>query len=518
MPLARNIATVGFATLVSRLLGFIRDMLIAALLGAGGLADAFFIAFQVANLARRLLAEGALNAALVPLYLKARESDGETGASAFAGRLIGTAVVALSALAAVSALLMPAIVFMLAPGFAASGPRADVAVELARLMLPYLVFAGPLAVAIGVLNANGRFALAAFATAVFNATMLIVLAVLITTGMRGSAASARLLAGAVGVAGLSQLVLIGIAIRIGRVRIAPIRVSLSPEIRRMVMLAGPGLITAVVPQLTVVAGAMVASASPSAVSWLYYANRLIELPLGVVGVGIGTVLVPTLSQAVRDSDPGEAKSAQSRGLEFALGLALPAAIALIVLARPIVQVLFQRGAFDAADTAATAAALAALACGLPGHVLVKVFAPACFAREDTATPMRAALAGLAVAVAVAVALFPVLGHVGVAIGIALSGWAGAAMLGWLVFRRIGFAIDAAARRRLPRIVLAALGMGVVVELAWIELSPAFAGRSLIEIAGLALMIVLGLASYGALLCGLGVVRLRDLIALTRRQP
>ena len=518
MALARNFATVGLATLVSRLLGFVRDMLIAALLGAGGLADAFFIAFQVANLARRLLAEGALNAALVPLYLKARES-GAAAADALAGRTIGTAAVALTALAAVSALLMPAIVFVLAPGFAAADPRTAMAVELGRLMLPYLVFAGPLAVAVGVLNANGRFALAAFATAVFNATLLVVLAVLTAMDAHGSGGAARILAGSVGLAGLSQLALVAVAIRTARLRIAPVRVSLSPELRRLGLLAIPGVIAGVVPQLTVVAGAMVASASPSAVSWLYYANRLIELPLGMVGVGIGTVLVPTLTRAARSGDHAATKLAQSRGLEFAFGLGLPAALGLIVLAQPIVQVLFQRGAFDAGDTAATAAALAALACGLPGFVLIKVFAPAFFAREDTLTPMRAALIGLAVAVLAAAALFPSLGHVGVAIGIALSGWTAAAVLGWLIHRRIGFAVDEAARRRLPRIVGAALGMGMLLELAWTQLAPAFArGGTVMHVVVLALTIVLGLASYALLLRLFGVAQMRDLAAMARREP
>lgn len=517
MSLARNIATVGFATLLSRILGFTRDMLIAALFGAGVRADAFFVAFQVANLVRRLLAEGALNAALVPLYLQARDRGGEKAAAAFAGRLIGTAVVGLAVIAAICALAMPLIVVVLAPGFQAGGPRAALAVDLARLMLPYLVFAGPLAVLIGVLNANHRFAMAAFTTAIFNLTMLLALGAIVITRMDGGDNAARLLAAATAIAGAAQLALVIVAIWFGSAHVTPIRVSVAPEMRRFLTLAIPGLIANGIPQITIIAGVMVASSSRSAVSWLYYANRLVELPLGIVGIAIGTVLVPTLTHALRSGERSDVDAAESRGLELALGLALPAAVALAVLAQPIVHILFERGAFTATDTAETSAALTALAFGLPGHVLVKTFAPVFFAREDTTTPMRVTLLGLAVAVVLSIALFPVWHHVGIAIAIAISGWATAAMLAALIATRIGFSVDAMARWRLPRIIAAAAGMGVAVKLAWTHAVPLLgdAGRSA-EAALLLLMIVLGLASYGALLRILGVVAMRDIRAASRK--
>lgn len=519
MSFARNIATVGIATLMSRVLGFARDMLIAALFGAGVRADAFFVAFQVANLVRRLLAEGALNAALVPLYLQARDRGGDVAAGAFAGRLVGTALVGLSVFAGLCALAMSWIVPVLAPGFQAGGPRTALAIDLARLMLPYLVFAGPLAVLIGVLNANRRFAFAAFTTAAFNVVVLGALAVVMFGGTAGGDASARVLAFAVGAAGLAQLALVVIAILFGDARVTPLRVSLGPDIRRFLTLAVPGLIANGIPQITLIAGVMVASSSRSAVSWLYYANRLVELPLGIVGIAVGTVLVPTLTHALRGGDHADGEAAESRGLELALGLALPAALALAVLAQPIVHVLFERGAFTAADTAATAAALAAFAFGLPGHILVKTFSPVFFAREDTTTPMRATLAGLAVAVVLSLALFPIWRHVGVAIAIALSGWATAAMLAAQIVRRIGFRIDAAARRRLPRIVLAACLMGVVIELAWMRAAPWLAGTGdTIHAGALLLLVVLGLASYGLFLRLLGVAELRHLLAVRRQTP
>lgn len=513
MSLARNVATVGSATLISRLLGFARDIGIADLFGAGIRADGFFVAFQLANLIRRMLAEGALNAAVIPLYLRARDEGGERRAGAFAGRLIGTSVVVLTGTAAAGALAMPAIVLMLAPGFYWGGPRMMIAVELARLMLPYLALAGPFAVLMGVLNANHRFATAAFATAAFNAVMLAALAIVFYLRGGDSDMSGRIVAAGVTAAGAAQLLLVGIAVWRAKERVTPLSVSFGRDTRRFLALAIPGLLASGIPQITVIAGVMVASASRSAVSWIYYANRLIELPLGIVGIAVGTVLVPAFAHAIRSGNKHELSHVESRGIELAIGLALPAAIALASLASPIVHVLFERGAFTAADSAATAAALAAFALGLPGHVLVKTFSPVFFAREDTATPMKAALAGFAVAIIGSLALMPAFGHVGVAIAIALSGWASAALLGALVARRIGFSIDREARRRLPRIVLAAVVMGAAVEGAERLLAP-FLGAavpSLLQMALLAALIAFGLAVYVVLLQALRVASPRQLL-------
>lgn len=518
MSLARNVATVGSATLVSRLLGFARDMAIAGLFGAGMRADAFFVAFQFANLIRRMLAEGALNAAVVPLYLRARDEGGEAAAGAFAGRLIGTLAVALAVLALLLALIMPAVVLLFAPGFTIGGERMTAAVEMARLMVPYLAVAGPLAVLMGVLNANGRFATAAYAAAAFNATMLAALAIVFLMSGGNSAFSARIVSAGVATAGVAQLVLVGIAVRLGPARVTPLSVSFGAPMRRFLALAIPGLIAGGIPQITVIGGVMVASVSPGAVSWIYYANRLIELPLGIVGIAIGTVLVPAFTHAVRGGDRAQLGHVESRGLEIALGLALPAALALVALAEPIVRVLFERGAFGGTDTAATAAALAAFAIGLPGHVLVKTFAPIFFAREDTGTPMRITLVGFVVAIAGSILLLPAFGHVGIAMATAASGWVSALLMAVVIARRFGFAIDAEARRRLPRIALAAVAMGFVVEggrrlaTPWLAADAPTALRA----AALAGLIGLGLAVYFGLLRATGVAAPRELIRAIRR--
>jgi len=501
MSIARNVATVGSATLISRVLGFARDMAIAAVFGAGARADAFFVAFQLANLMRRLLAEGAFNPAVIPLYLRARDESGPAGAAAFAGRLIGTFLVALTGLAAVLALVMPGIVFLLAPGFEFGSERATSAIAMARLMLPYMIFAAPVAVMVGVLNANHRFAVAAYVTTALNLTMLAALALVFWLKGGDSDWSAGVIAMSVAVAGVSQLALVAAGLASSRLSVTPIAVAFDKDMRRFLKLAVPGLITTALPQFTVIAGVMIASSSLSAVSWLYYANRLIEMPLGVVSIAIGTVLVPAFTHAVRSGDSHELAHVESRGLELSIGLALPAALALAALAEPVVRILFERGAFTADDTAATAAALAAFALGLPGHVLAKTLSPVFFAREDTGTPMRAAFVGLVVAIGGSLLLRPSMGHVGIALAIALSGWASALLLGILIARRFGFGIDAQARRRLPRIVIAAvvMGLAVLAGLSWLApwLGPGAHGVT--RVVALAVLVAAGLAVYLVLL-------------------
>ena len=371
----RSFLTVSSGTLASRLLGFIRDSMIAALLGAGAVADAFLVAFQLVNVVRRLLTEGALNAALVPAYLRIREQEGAAAAAAFAGRLLGTISVALMAATVLIGVLMPFVVSVLAPGFIGT-ETLQLAVSDARLMLPYLAFAGPVTVLMALLNAQGRFALTAFSPLLFNVA-LIAATIALLIWRQDAAFAAMVLAAIVGIAGLLQLSIL--LLRRGDGVAAWIRVSFDSEMRGFFAKAVPGMIASSGPQLLMVAGAVIASSSPSAISWLYFAGRLIELPLGLVGVAMGTVLIPELSRAVHGDDASAIVHAQSRALELATGLALPATLGLLVLGEPIVRMLFEHGAFTAGDTFSTARLLMWLALGLPAHVLFKSLAPAFFA-------------------------------------------------------------------------------------------------------------------------------------------
>ena len=509
----RSFLTVSSGTLASRLLGFVRDSALAALLGAGAVADAFLAAFQLINVVRRLLTEGGLNAALVPAWLRVRETDGAVAAAAFAGRVLGTVTAALIVATALLALVMPLVLTALAPGFAGR-ETLQLATDNARLMLPYLAFAGPVTVMMALLNAQGRFVLTAFSPLLFNIALISVMVVLLAVRPDATQA-AQIVAATVGVAGLLQLSVL--VLRRGENIAAPLRISFDTEIRGFLAKAAPGMMASSAPQLLMVAGAIIASSSPSAVSWLYFANRLVELPLGIVGVAMGTVLIPELTRAVRGDNHAVIARAESRGLELAVGLALPATLGLIVLSEPIVRLLFERGAFTADDTQATARALMWLTLALPAHVLAKALSPAFFAREDTMTPLIATLLGVVLSIALAFLLGHWYGADGIAAAIALGAWSMAFRLIRRGAETFGFSIDAAAKRRLPRIALAAFAMGALLWLATRSLPALTEGaHDLVQAILLLAVISAGMAAYGLFLRLFGVVGWREAVNAVRQ--
>jgi putative peptidoglycan lipid II flippase len=509
----RAFVTVSTGTLASRLLGFARDAMVAALLGAGPVADAFLVAFQLVNVVRRLLTEGALNNALVPVWLGVKETQGADAATAFAGRVLGTISAGLIAATAIAGLLMPWIIAGLAPGFAGE-ETLHLAVNDARLMLPYLAFAGPATVTMALLNAQGRFALTAFAPLLFNAALIIVMTVLIL-GRRDATDAGFATAATVGIAGLLQLMILILRSR-GSHFATPLRVTLDSEMRGFLGKALPGMFAGAGPQLLIVAGAIVASSSPSTVSWLYFANRLIELPLGIIAVVVGAVLVPELARTVHTDDQNAATHAQSRGLELAAGLALPATLGLMALSEPVVQLLFQHGAFTATDAQGTSQVLIWLALGLPAQMLFKALSPAFFARGDTVTPLWTTLTGLAVTIALAVVLGRLFGVRGIAAAIALGGWSGALSLIRRGVTSFGFSIDDAARRRLPRMVVAALAMGILLWQAAPFALGAAGASAAAHLFLVAAMITAGIVAYGLFLALLGVVRWSEAIGALRQ--
>ncbi len=516
MSLARNVLTVGSATLLSRVLAFFRDVGIAAVLGAGALSDAYFAAMQIPNLFRRLLSDGAINSAFVPLWLRIKDEHGTQAAQRFGERILGIVLVALGALVVLGVLTAPILVDLLAPGFA-GGERRGLAVHYVRLSIAYVAIAGAVAVAAAVLNAERRVTAAAYGAVIFNCVLLATVLTIVVIRPANLATVGTVLAIAVIVAGVAQLLLVGGAML--QIPAAPLRPRLerSPETSRFLTLVLPGIVAAGIPQFKLIAGLMVASSAPGAVSWLYYANRLYEFPLGVASVAIASVIVPLIAAGVRAGIDADIRAAQSRAFEIALGIALPAAVAFAVIAQPIAGGLFQRGAFDASDTVAVAGALAAIAAGLPGHILEKVFGAIAFAHEDTRTPMLTALAGLATAVAGAVLLFPHYGHVGIAAAIGISGWVGAALLGAILMQRRWLAIAGETWRRLPRIVLAAAATAIALALLHhaLALIPGMTATTAGRIALMLVLVAGGLAFYILCLQATGVMRMRDLIAAVR---
>jgi putative peptidoglycan lipid II flippase len=512
MSLARDITTVGGGTLVSRLLAYFRDAAIAALLGAGPFAEAFFAVLQVVNFFRRLLAEGALNSAFVPIWLKLRGGgDGAANADQFTRRSLVAMLCITGIVALLVVVLARYVVMAIAPGF--DDARRQVAGFYLVIVAPYIMFVGLVAVIAAALNAEGRVIAPAVSTILFNVVMVLMLLWLF--GVHTSQfSSGAWLSIAVIIAAMIQFVVTFGAWLLTPRRWHSMRVRVPDQTRTLFTRALPGLIAAGVPQLKLIAAAAIVSSSEAAVSWLYYANRLYELPLGVVSIAVTAVIVPRIAAAVRISDGRSFAEAQSRAFEIALGLALPAATGFAVLAVPIAGGLFERGAFGEQDTIAVAAALAAMCAGLPGHVLEKVFGAVSFAHEDTHTPMLAALCGLATAIVIGVLLFPHYGHAGVAAAIAISGWVGAIILGITLYWRGWLRLDAGAAHRLPRIVVATAVMGVVVaygHYAGHSLLPAGSVSPLGRLAILLVLVAAGVAVYAAALQILGVARLKDLV-------
>jgi len=494
----RHILTISTGTLVSRLLGFLRDSMIAALLGTGVVADAFLVAFQFINVARRSFTEGSLNAAFIPGYLRARETEGEAAAAAYAGRVLGSVSVLLIGIALVLGALMPAFISLLAPGFI--GHQAlHLAVTDARLMMPYFAFVGPATVMMGVLNAQHRFTLTAVSPVLFNLTMIAVIGALLVWPQNPMTA-ATLIAGAVGIAGSVQMLVLLWRKFFGDCAVTPVRVSLDAQTRGFFRKGVPGMIANAEPQFLIVAGAIIASSTPAAVSWLYFANRLVELPLGIVGVAMGTVLMPELTRAVQGSDRTSLLQAESRALELATGLSLPAMLGLIVLSPFIVQILFEHGSFTAADTLATAQALAWLATALPAHVLVKTLSPTFFARDDTRTPLMATLCGIAAAILCGLLIGRLFGASGVAASISVGAWTSTAILLWRGSRSFGFSIDATARKRLPRILACSAIMGGTLYSSQYFVAPVMETATFFaRLTILGGLVAAGISLYGLLL-------------------
>lgn len=517
MNLLRNFATVGSFTMVSRVLGFVRDILIAAFLGTGIVADAFFVAFKLPNLFRRLFAEGAFNSAFVPLFARAVEEGGRDDARRFAEEIVSALLVVLVVTTVLAEIFTPVLVWAIAPGFA--GEDADkfaITVALTRICFPYLVAMSLVAFLSGILNTFDRFAAAAFAPVLLNIVLIAVLCGIGLFGLAQTQAAGWVLSWGVFAAGILQAAMLYVAVRRGGFSFALKRPRWTPRVKRLLRLGVPGVLAGGITQINIMVGTIIASFVPGAVSFLYYADRIYQLPLGVVGIAIGVALLPDLSRRLRGGDADGAHHTQNRALEFSLVLTLPAAVALVLVPSEIISVLFQRGAFDAADTAATAGALAAYGLGLPAFVLIKVLSPAYFAREDTATPMWFAGAGMVVNVAVALALFPLLTHVGIALATSLAGWVNAALLWIMLIRRGDYRADALVRRRMPRILLSSVLMGGVVWGLAILLAPAFAATSLLIRGGaLVALVGVGMVAFFALCQLSGAIDLKRSLGQVR---
>jgi putative peptidoglycan lipid II flippase len=516
MNLLKAITTVGGFTLLSRVFGFVRDMLIANFLGAGMVADAFVVAFRLPNLFRRLFAEGAFAAAFVPLFARELEPGDGTGAEAraaaqarareFADQAMTLLALVLVAFVAAMELIMPWAMVVLAGGFDAVPGKMDLATELSRIAFPYLLFISLVSLQSGVLNSLGQFAAAAAAPVLLNLTLIAAL-----LGLTGHVETpGHALAWGVFAAGVAQFAWLAWFCRRQGFPLRLVRPRWTDKVALLIKRILPVVFGASLYQVNLLIGTVLATyVSDGAVSYLYYADRVTQLPLGVVGVAVGTALLPLLARQLKAGENAAAQNSQNRGLEFALLLTLPAAAACLVIPDEIIRVLFERGAFGAEATAATASALFAYATGLPAYVLIRVLAPGFYAREDTSTPVRVAIAAMVVNIVLMLVLMKPMGHVGIALAASVSAWLNTLLLAVVLVRRGHFALDARLRARLPRILLATAGMVGVLEIARQNLGVLMTGTTMEQVAGLVLLVALGLAAFTALALVLRAAGLKD---------
>jgi putative peptidoglycan lipid II flippase len=509
----RGIITVGGWTMASRILGFARDMMIAALLGAGPIADAFFVALKLPNLFRRLFGEGAFNAAFVPAFSGLLAAEGRSAARQFAEEAFAVMTFWLGLLTIAGELFMPQLMLVLAPGFTAIPAKFALAVTLSRITFPYVILICLAALISGVLNGLDRFTAASASYVLFNiisiACMIWLTPYVPTVG--------HALAWGVSASGVAQLAVLLVAVRRAGMALRLPWPRMTPSMRLLLRRMAPGLVGAGVTQLNLAVDVIIASLLPTGtVSVLYYADRVQQLPLGVIGTAVGTAMLPLLSRQVRAGEGSAALDTLNRALEYALLLTLPAALALIVLAWPIIWVLFARGEFGAESARLASHALAAYAVGLPAFVLVKVLAPGFFARGDTSTPVKIGLAAVVLNLALNVAFMRPLQSMGPALATSVASIFNVVCLGVVLARRTQMRFDSPLISRVLRIFAASAVMAVALAV----MSQAVFAHPLngaARFAALASVIVLGLCLYGIALALLGLYLPSEAQQMIRRR-
>jgi putative peptidoglycan lipid II flippase len=419
MKLFKAMATVAGLTGLSRIAGFVRDIMTAAILGAGPVADAFFVALKLPNFFRRITAEGAFSVSFVPIYSGELTKEGREEADLFASRTFSLMLWILSAFTALAMIFMPVVINLIAPGFLDDPQRYDLAVELTRITFPYLLLMSLTSLLGGVMNAHDRFLPFALAPVLFNLCMI---GTLLVVGAFESAGHA--LAWGVAISGVAQFILLYISAKywIG-FKVKIVKPVITARIKHLFKLMVPGIIGAGVVQINLFVDMIIGSLLPTgSISYLYYADRLNQLPLSTVGIAVGTALLPMLSRAVASGNVEEAKNLFNRALEITLFLGVPAGLALLVLADPIISILFERGAFTAEDAHKTAQVLQGYALGLPAYIAVKVFSTAFWSRQDTMTPVKISIVVALSNIVLALTLIQFLGVAGIALATGIVGW------------------------------------------------------------------------------------------------
>ncbi len=489
-----RILTVGGFTLLSRITGFVRDIILAAVLGAGPVADAFFVAFRLPNHFRAIFAEGAFNAAFVPAYARIREQGGAQRAELFADRIFTLLLVSQIVLLAVALLFTPTVITVLAPGFARDPERFALATDLTRITFPYLLLITLVTLYGGILNALQRFAAAAAASILLNLSMVVALALVAFFPTAGHAAAWGVL-----ISGVLQALLVGGDTWRAGAMPALRWPELDADVRKFFRALGPATIGSMGVQLALFADTIIASFLPAgALSALYYADRLNQLPIGVIGIAAGTVILPEMSRRIAGGDHHGAAHAQSRAVEFTLLLSIPCVAAFFVIPDLIMRALFMRGAFTAADADASARTLMAYASGLLPFVLIRSAVATFFARGDTATPVKAALLAAAVNIGFKFLLMGPLAQVGLALATSIGAWINLGLVVWFASRAGHIPRDKRLLLSTLRLTAAGFILAIVMWLCHAPVTGWLANwQGPRDLAALAIIGAIGTAVYGA---------------------
>ncbi|GAA4214025.1 murein biosynthesis integral membrane protein MurJ [Sphingomonas endophytica] len=525
MNLARALGSIGGLTLVSRVLALARDTLQASYVGAGFASDAFFVAFRLPNMFRALFAEGAFSAAFIPLFnRKVAEGGGTAAGVDFAERALALLFPVLVIMTVLMLAAAWPLTYGLSLGFRHQNPSVAqfaFAVMLSRFTIPYLLLISLVSLLGGILNSLHRFWVNAAAPILLNIAMV---SALIFFHGGDPYATARGQAISVTVGGALQLAWMWWACRRAGVSLRLRRPRIDDDVKQMLKLIVPAAAGAGAAQINLAISTALAAGllSAGSVSAIYYADRLNQLPLGLIGIGLGTILLPVVSRLLSQGREAEAMETQNRGLELALFLTLPATAAFVFAAESIVRGLFQHGAFDNGDTVRAAQALAAFSLGLPSYVLVKVLTPGFYARADTKTPVRLALYSVAINLVGNLILIPTLAHwdigqIGPPLATALASTINVVSLYVVLVRRGHFALDPQVKRKVPRLALAALLMGVALLLVAPLVAPYLTGSFVVRGAALTVLVGAGFAIYALACVVTGAYRLADLKTLLRRR-
>src|SRR5438270_3208652 len=511
MNLHKATGTIGGLTLVSRIAGFAREMLMSRILGAGVFTDAFYVAFRLPNTFRRLFGEGAFSAGFVPLYSQRLQSGGEADAKLFSEEVLAVFLPTLVVFTVIFEIAMPPFIWAITGWH---GNQLAFGTLLTRITFPYLLLISLVSLFSGILNSIARFTAAAFAPALLNVAMLSALLIF----RQGGAVTATAVATGVTVGGVLQLVLLIAACKRAGIVLKLRRPRLTPGVRQFIRVVVPATLGAGVYQVSVFIDTFfLTRIGTGAVSWFNYADRLSQLPLGAIGAALGTAILPQVSRHVDIGEADKAARVQGRAAELALLLCLPAALALAASALPLVSAIFEGGRFNDRDAHFTALTLSIIALGLPAYVLVKVLTPGFYARRDTATPVKTALAVLVVNVILNFALIPPFGIAGLAAAVALSSWLNCTILYVLLHRRGHFRVERWLASRIARQLVAAAAMVGALFAIRYALAGWFIGSVGHRLAGVIAVVGGGMIVYFPLVWVLGGTDREELKALIKRR-